>query len=87
MQTPGKVNNMQLYATCESITVDEWERLMNNTTKANGQKIRQLIKKHIPELYEGLGLKFNNPYEHESRKKPGLLVYVHSAIEYFIQYD
>ncbi len=74
-----------LYASCSGITIKEHEKLMNGTTKANGSKIRKLIKKHLPDLAEDLGLNFYNPYESQSRKKDGLFIYVHSAIEYFLK--
>jgi hypothetical protein len=73
------------YANCTSINIKEHEKLMSNSTKANGKKIRQLIKKNCPELTDQLTLNFPNPYEHQSRKKEGMLIYVHSAIEYFFK--
>lgn len=60
---------------------------MANTTKANGKVIRNLIKEHLPYLYESLALEFYNPYEYKCVKKDGLLVYVHSGIEYFLKYE
>lgn len=87
MKTPKEVNKLQLHATCVNCGVYQWEKLMENTTKANGERIRLLIKKHLPELYDSLALNFYNPYESKCVKKPGLLVYVHSAIEYFLIYE
>ena len=78
-------NGITLISTCASVTLTEWESLMTGTTKANGAEIRRLIKKHDPNLYEGLALDFYNPYEGQSVKKDGLLVYVHSSIEYFFK--
>jgi hypothetical protein len=73
------------YTDCTSINITKHEKLMSNSTKANGKKIRKLIKENCPDLAESLGLNFPNPYEHKSRKKEGLLIYVHSAIEYFFK--
>lgn len=86
MKTPTKVNEAYLAADCSQLNSTGWERAMSGTTKANGRAIRGIIKKHIPELYSSLGLEFPNPYESQSVKKDGLLVYVHSGIEYFIKY-
>lgn len=78
-------NGIYFYADCTSITITQHEKFMENSTKANGKKIRQLIKNNCPDLYENLGLDFPNPYEHKSRKKDGMLIYVHSSIEYFLK--
>ena len=86
MKTPKRINNLNLIASCDSISLNKWNNLMEGTTKANGKQIRNLIKNHLPELYENLALNFYNPYEHQSKKKKGLLVYVHSGIEYFLKY-
>ena len=87
MQTPNSVNSLQLVATCVGIPMWKWERYMEGTTKANGSKIRKLIKEHLPDLYASLELSFYNPNEYSCVKKKGLLVYVHSMTEYFIKYD
>lgn len=87
MKTPMQVNSMELVSSCVSINISQWEEYMEGTTKANGKTIRNLIKKHLPELYDDLCLQFNNPYESNSVKKKGLLVYVHSGIEYFIEFN
>ena len=87
MKTPAKVNNLELVDTCVSYKIDQWNRYMKGTTKANGRQIRMLIKEHLPELYDALILNYRNPYEWHSRKKKNLLVYVHSGIEYFLSYN
>ena len=86
MKTPTKVNKAYLLADCSQLNSTGWERAMEGTTKANGRAIRGIIKEHIPSLYYSLGLEFPNPYENQCVKKDGLLVYVHSSIEYFIRY-
>jgi len=78
-------SGIELVATCEGITISEWENFMQGAVKANGLKIRRLIKKHLPDLYFNLCLDFRNPYEHQAKRKDGLFIYVHSAIEYFIK--
>lgn len=86
MKTPTKVSKAYLVADCSSVNITEWDSFMAGTTKANGRAIRGIIKEHIPSLYYSLGLDFPNPYENQCVKKDGLLVYVHSSIEYFIRY-
>jgi len=71
---------------CTSTSVYEWERLMKGSVKANGSKIRKLIKKFIPELYDSLGLDFYNPYESNSVRTKTHFIYVHSCIEYFLKF-
>lgn len=87
MKTPDKVNSLICIATCVGITQTEWNKFMNKTVKANGTKIRKLIKEHLPDLYESLCLDFPNPFEHKCVKKQNLLVYVHSGIEYFLKFE
>ena len=82
----SEIKHLTLVASCGDISPIKWERFMNNTKKANGSKIRKLIKKHIPSLYESLGLEFFNPYECQCRRKENLFVYVHSNIEYFLEF-
>lgn len=83
--TQADQNGISYYANCTCITIQQHEKLMANSTKANGKKIRQLIKKNCPDLAEEIALNFYNPYEWQSRKKDGLLIYVHSGIEYFFK--
>ena len=71
--------------TCASIDINKWKELMNNSVKANGSKIRRMIKKQLPELYNELALQFHNPYEHQSVRTKTHLIYVHSMIEYFFK--
>ena len=69
---------------CTAITINKWNQLMNNSVKANGKKIKALIKKHLPELFENLALEFYNPYEQQSKRTKTHFIYVHSGIEYFL---
>jgi len=85
MKTPDKVKSIEYIASCPGTTLREWNALMANTTKANGSKIRKLIKERFPDLYYDLALNFPNPYEYKSVKKKGLLVYNHSGIEFFFK--
>ena len=86
MKTPTKVRQLEFYCTCEGISMNNFDKLMENTTKANGKQIRHLIKENLPDLYFELGLKFYNPYESNCVKKEGLLVYVHCGIQYFLKF-
>lgn len=72
---------------CVDITQRKWDCLMYKARKANGSKIRKLIKKLLPEVYESLALEFPNPYEHQCVKTTTHLIYVHSGIEYFLKYN
>ena len=85
MVTPNNVQ-IQYLGCCSNIEIKEWESLMEGTKKANGRVIRDLIKKQHPEFDDVLCFNYRNPYIYQCRKKEGLLVYVHSAIEYFFTY-
>ncbi len=87
MRTPKRVRSIELQASCVGITQREWDSFMKGTTKANGNVILGLLKKHLPELDDDLMFGFYNPYIEQCRKKEGLLVYVHSGIEYFFTYS
>lgn len=84
MRTPKKVSELELECTCVGISQGLWERYMKNATKANKRIIDRLVKKHLPELYEGLCLKSYNPYNYFKTRRH--LILVHSSIEYFILY-
>ncbi len=81
----AKTKGIVLIDTCISSGPEKWDQYMKGTVKANGKKIRLLIKKHLPDLYNELTLQFYNPYEKQCYRKEGLLVYTHSMIEYFIK--
>jgi len=78
-------SKIHLECTCSDISICEWEKLMANAKKANGRKIRQMIKNQLPDLYEELALMFPNMYEQNSQRTSTHLIYVHSAIEYFLK--
>lgn len=72
-------------ANSSEISLRRWEQLMDGAKKANGSKIRKMIKEQIPELYHELALQFYNPYEANSKKTKTHYIYVHSSIEYFLK--
>lgn len=77
------VDRLQNCIDCTCISLDRWNELMKGSVKANGAKIRAMIKKQMPELYYSLALNFYNPYEYKSRRTDTHYIYVHSGIEYF----
>ena len=87
MKSPLSVSGLTYIGCCADYSFEKWKELMSGTVKANGAQIRKLIKKHLPELYHAIALYSYNPYEHKSVKKEGLLVYVHSGIEYFLKFE
>ena len=85
MKTPKVVSFIETECACFSISNRRWTQLMEGATRANKKTINKLVKKHIPELYEGLCLKFYNPYDY--LKTSTHLILVHSSIEYFLKYE
>tara|TARA_R110000868_G_scaffold14426_4_gene67223 strand:+ start:32769 stop:33029 length:261 start_codon:yes stop_codon:yes gene_type:complete len=80
------VQSIRLEATCVGISMRLWEHYMKDAVKANGYEIKKLIKKHLPELAESLGLKYHNPYESNCKRTKTHFIYVHSNIEYFLKF-
>ena len=78
-------DKIEYYTTCIFINSTQWDKLMENSYKANGRKIRIMIKKQDPELYKELALNYHNPYECQSRVSSKYYIYVWSATEYFFK--
>ena len=70
---------------CVSISQFKWNDLMQGAKKANGKRIKAMIKDQIPELYKSLALNFPNPYEGNSMRTNTHLIYIHSGVEYFLK--
>lgn len=85
MRTPDTVKSLELDCTCVGISGIVWDKLMRGATRANNKKIDQLVKQHLPDLYEDLALDSYNPYNYY--KTDTHLILVHSSIEYFIKYE
>ena len=81
----NNIQEMQLIATCVSSTIYEWDEYMKNSVKADANIVEKLIKKLLPDLWEELNLNYYNPFRYQCRRKKGLIIYCHSAVEYFIQ--
>lgn len=58
---------------------------MEGAVKANGSKIRKMIKEQLPDLFEDLALQFHNPYESSCIRTNTHLIYVSSDIQYFLK--
>ena len=79
------VYSLMLIDTCEGSGIRKWEDYMKGTKKADATKVERLIKTYLPELYHNLALQYYNPFRCQTKRKKGLIVYVHSSIEYFIK--
>jgi len=78
----NSISGLILVSTCVNSSISEWENYMEGTKKASYRKIHSIIRKCNPEWIE---LTINNPYKHNYKRKDGLIVVVHSAVEYFFQ--
>jgi len=78
-------SSIELECTCMNISIYKWYKLINKAKKANGSKIKKMIKEQLPNLYKDLALDFPNPYEYQSKRTDTHLIYVHSCIEYFFK--
>ncbi len=84
MKTPNKVSYLEYETNCTHTSTFEWKRLMKNATVANKRIVNQLVKKHLPYVYDSLLLHLYNPYQYFKTKTH--LILVHSPIEYFLRY-
>ena len=77
---------MNYETNCTQITLDKWEILMKNATKADNQTVvKAAIETGVISKEEGrkeIENEWYNPYEHLKTKTH--FIYVHSAIEHFI---
>lgn len=78
-------DQIECVATCTGISIWQWNKYMKGAIKANGSKIRMMIKKQLPDLYESLGLQYRNPYEYQSKRTATHYIYIWSQIEYFLE--
>lgn len=78
-------STIELECTCVGIGIPKWNSLMEGAVKADGSKIRRMIKEQLPELYKNLALNYHNPYESSCVRTNTHLIYVHSGIEYFLK--
>jgi len=76
---------MELECTCIGIGIDRWNQLMKGNKPLNYEWLRRKVKKHLPELYDSLGLDYYNPYENHTSVTKTHYILVHSSIEYFIK--
>lgn len=81
------ISRLDYVCDCTCISIHKWNELTKNSVKANGSKIKKLIKKYLPDLYENLALNFPNPYEHQCTRTKTHFIYVHSGIEYFLKFN
>lgn len=79
------IESLTLETTCAGISIDKYDELYTGAKKANGKKIRMLIKKHLPELYNDLCLNLYNPFEKQSVRTKTHFIYLHSATDYFLK--
>jgi len=84
MKTPKEIDYLEFEYTCVDISINKWDQLMQNSTRANYKIINNLVKKHLPDLYNDLSLHLRNPYNYFKTKTH--LILVHSGIEYFLRY-
>lgn len=75
---------MYLECTCVGIGIERWNQLMKGSKPLNYEWLRRKVKKHMPELYDALGMDYYNPYENQTRVTGTHYILVHSSIEYFI---
>lgn len=78
--------NIELDTTCANITLDTWEKYMEDKAPYPYQSLCRLILEQLPALYAELSLNLYNPWEDNTYITPTHLVLTHSATEYFFTY-
>jgi len=81
-----KINDLVLTCNCSQITERQHDKLYEGSKKADGKKIRNLIKKHLPKLYNELALHLHNPFEKQCVRTKTHFIYLHSATDYFLKF-
>lgn len=76
---------MWLEADCSTVSCEQWESLMKGARPLNHEWLKKRIRKHLPTLYDKLGLEYPNPYAEHCKVTKTHYILVHSAIEYFIR--
>jgi hypothetical protein len=68
---------------CTNISLSTHNSLMRRSVKADKNKVNELVRKQLPNLYKELALEFYNPYDYG--RTDTHLILVHSMIEYFLK--
>ena len=80
-------NGCQFYATCVDININEWDELMKGATRADRKLVVKiaLLAGVIDKEQAATEIKkpYFNPYNHYKTKTH--IIYIHSAIEHFIE--
>jgi len=87
----NSINNLEYECNCTSISIANWDKLMEGALRADKYKTNRLVKEHLPYLFKSLGLDQKslkdlnryNPYNYYKTKTH--LILVHSNIEYFLK--
>jgi hypothetical protein len=74
---------LEYETSCVGITQERWDELMKDSKRANKREVNKLVKDKIPSLYDGIQLKYFNPYNYFKTKTH--LILVHSAVEHFLK--
>lgn len=75
---------MQLDCTCETISIEQWNKLMKGAKPCSYKRLISRIKANLPNLYEELCLDLYNPWHNSCRVTKTHYILVWSAIEFFI---
>jgi hypothetical protein len=76
---------MTFECSCNGISVERWNELMNGARRVNYTRLVRKIKQELPTLFQELALDFYNPWENECKQTRTHYILVHSGIEYFIR--
>lgn len=80
----NSIKTLMLECTCVGITKQKHHQLYAGATRADKKQINRLVKKLLPDLYEGLELQFYNPCNYYKTRTH--IIIVHSQIDHFITY-
>lgn len=85
------IRSLTYHTNCTSTTINEWDKLMKNATRADKTKIHRLLRDLCPEEFKNFyfdtqplkKLMWWNPYDYYKTKTH--LIVVHSSIEHFFK--
>jgi len=75
---------MQLDCTCQEISINQWNKLMQGAKPCSYKRLISRIKANLPNLYNELCLDFYNPWYSSCKVTKTHYILVWSGIEFFI---
>ena len=77
--------HIQYQCNCAGVGIEEWNKLMKGARPCSYKNLCRLIKRDVPDMYEGLMLDYYNPYADQCKQTKTHYILVSSMTEYFFK--